>query len=504
MSVEHHAYHFEAYPLFAFVPMGKKNKRVRTLGQKVQKGTIHRIHEQVKRKVAALSSEEIRNLQAFLNKDNEAVLPVPLNREDELFPQLIKPELLLWNSFSSMHGIPIHNDLAYPEHYLQLSSEKLDHHLDQVIQDYLFCAELARKNRSEWEKEIVEAFQLHPFIQLARKKREVVEAVEKMNRSPLISLLHTPEDLSYWRHRVGVVLRAYRSIPSDWLWDDLSCDHEKDMIFHSSEGQVEYYCEECTYSIYYQVNEKNVYLNEEVDMDQACKRIVTIERQFNEMIDKTPRLLEKIEELANLINQFEPYKSLFDEVFKLEGYLSDQDLASIEQPHLVTTYKQIRHVVLPEKRVGSPLIWLANVSTDTIEPFKPRKSLPELNEIDLEQVRHYLEKLKTFQKNDHSDDDMYVVIKRQTMTYGQVKSLLSFVASNENDPLHVVTKVLTGQATNAIRAQGIHESDAFGMLEDWEEKHVVRVIKQLEKDGLLVKLSKGYQLTDKAYRLVIG
>lgn len=187
MSVEHHAYHFEAYPLFAFVPVSKKNKRIRTLGQKVQKGIIHRIHEQVKRKVAALSSEEIRKLQAFLDDDSEAILPVPLNREDELFPQLIKPELLLWNSFSTIHGIPIHQTLAYPEQYLQLSSEKLDHHLDQVIQDYLFCAELAQKSRYKWEGEIIEAFQRHPFIQLARKKREVVGAVERMNRSPLLS-----------------------------------------------------------------------------------------------------------------------------------------------------------------------------------------------------------------------------------------------------------------------------------------------------------------------------
>lgn len=467
----------------------------------MQKGIIHRVHEQVKRKVAALSSEEIRKLQTFLNQDSNAVLPIPLNREDELFPQLIKPELLLWNSFSSMHGIPIHNELAYSEQYLQLSSEELDLHLDRVIQDYLFCAEIALKSRSDWEKEIVESFHRHPFIQLARKKREVVEAVEKMNRSPLISLLNTPEDLSYWRHRVGVVLRAYRSIPSGWLWGDF-CDHEKDMIFQSSKGQIEYHCEECAYSIYYQVNEKNVYLNEEVDMERARKRIVTIEHQFNEMIDKTPLLVEKIEKLANLINRVEPYKSLFDEVLKLEAHLSDEELASIEQPHLVTTYKQIRHVVLPEKRVGSPLIWLANVTTDTIEPFKPRKSLPEINETEVAHVRHYLEQLKTFQKKDLTDDDVYVEIKGQAMTYGQVKSLIAFVESNENDPLHVVIKVLTGKATNAIRAKGLNESDAFGLLEDWEEKHVVKVMKQLEKDEILVKLSKGYQLTRKAYQLV--
>ncbi|MDQ0482110.1 RQC-minor-2 family DNA-binding protein [Guptibacillus hwajinpoensis] len=502
MSVEHHVYHFEAYPLLAFVPMGKKNKRIRTLGQKVQKGIIHRVHEQIKRKVAALSSEDIKKLQTFIDQDSEAVLPVPLDREDELYPQLIKPELLLWNSFSSMHGLPIHQTLLYPEHYLQLSSEKLDHHLDQVIRDYLFCAELAQKSRDEWESEIIEAFKRHPFIQLARKKREVIEAVERMNRSPLISLLNTPEDLSYWRHRVGVVLRAYRDIPSEWLWGDFACHHEREMLFHSSESQIEYHCEECAYSIYYQVDEKKVYLNEEVNMERARKRIVTIERQFNEMVEKTPRLLEKIEELASLIHQLEPYDSLFEEALKLEEYVTDAELASIDKPQLVTTYKQIRHVVLPEKRGGSPLMWLSNVSTETIEPFKPRKRLPALSEAEITHVRRYLETLTTLHQSEYADEDVYVEIKQKPVSYGQVKSLISFVASNENDPLHVVTKVLTGQATNAIRAQGLHENNAFGMLEDWEEKHVVKIIKQLEKDELLKKLSKGYAKTDKAKDLL--
>ena len=140
--------------------------------------------------------------------------------------------------------------------------------------------------------------------------------------------------------------------------------------------------------------------------------------------------------------------------------------------------------------------------SDTIEPFKPRKRLPELNEAEITHVRRYLETLRTLQQNDYADEDVYVEIKQKPVNYGQVKSLISFVASNENDPLHVVTKVLTGQATNAIRAQGLHENNAFGMLEDWEEKHVVKVIKQLEKDELLKKLSKGYAKTDKARGLL--
>lgn len=93
---------------------------------------------------------------------------------------------------------------------------------------------------------------------------------------------------------LGVVLRAYRDIPSEWLWDDIASHHEKEMVFYSSENLIEYHCEECSYSIYYQVNEQNVYLNEEVDMDRARKRVVTIERQFNEMVDKTLFLHPKL------------------------------------------------------------------------------------------------------------------------------------------------------------------------------------------------------------------
>ncbi|MGG1687074.1 hypothetical protein [Pseudalkalibacillus sp. NRS-1564] len=139
MTVEHHTYHFDAYPMFAFVPMGKKNKRIRTVGQKVQKGMIHRLHEHVKRKVGALTQEEKQKLQTFLEQENEAVLPIPLNKEDELYPHLIKPKQLLWQTFSPMHGLPIHNNSTYQEFYLQLSTEDLDRHLDRVIRDYLFA-----------------------------------------------------------------------------------------------------------------------------------------------------------------------------------------------------------------------------------------------------------------------------------------------------------------------------------------------------------------------------
>ncbi|MFP3489709.1 hypothetical protein R0K20_19115, partial [Staphylococcus sp. SIMBA_130] len=61
-----------------------------------------------------------------------------------------------------------------------------------------------------------------------------------------------------------------------------------------------------------------------------------------------------------------------------------------------------------------------------------------------------------------------------------------------------MSKVLTGQTTNALRIQGLHEDENHGLLNDWEEKHVVNAIKLIEKDGMLEKLSKGYALTEKA------
>ena len=503
MTVEHHAYHFQDYPLLAFVPIGKKNKRIRTIGQKVQKGMIHRVHEQVKQKVTELTPEEIRKLQLFLQKENEAVLPIPLNKEDELYSQLIKPEMLLWQSFSPMHGLPIHQELSYKEHYLTLSSEDLDGHLDEVMQEYLFCANLAEKSREEWEHQIIKAFQQHPFIRLARKKRDIVEAVEKMNHSPLISLLNYPEDLSFWRHRVGIVMRPYRSIPSKWLWNEAGvCDHEKSMVLHSSTGQIEYCCEKCRYSIFYNVGEDRVVLQEEVDMERARKRIATIERQFNELVAQTPLLLEKIEEVSRISAEFKPYEALFEEVLAQQAAVSKDELASLETPFIIKTYIQLKGVMLPEERTGSPLLWLSNIFTETIEPFKPRNSFPKLNEEELKRVQVYLEEMKSFLQTSTCDRDEYLVVKHSTMTLGDVKSVLRFVAADENSPLHLLTKVFTGKATNALRAQRLHESDAFGLLEDMEEKHVVNVIKRLEKDDLLQKLSKGYGLTEKGWQLV--
>ena len=491
MTMEQHTYHFDTYPLFAFVPMGKKNKRIRSVGQKVQKGLLHRLHEHVKRKVATLKKEELMKLQAFLD-DTEAVLPIPLNKEDELYPYFLKPDQLIWQSFSPMHGIPIYGSSTYSQSYLTLSTEELDHHLDRVIRDYLFCANLALRERHEWEERIFEGFQRHPFVQLAKEKKEVVQAVEKMNHSPLISLLNSPEDLSFWRHRVEIVMRPYRAIPDAWLWGS-GCSHEKEMIFHSSTWEIEYFCETCGFVVYYDITKDQVRLKEVMDLERAQKRIATIERQFNEMVEKTPRLVEKIEEIAHAQLSFKPYEGLYDEVLGIKSRMEAE-----EAPPTVTLYERLRLISLPQVREGSPLLWLSKVSTDTIEPFKPRAILPSVNEDSLTNVREFLEHLRSLSNRRPNDEDEFVAIKGNSLTYKEVEELLEFISRHENEPLHVLTKVFTGQATNAIRTQGLHQEEPFGLLNDWEEKHVVKAIKSIEKDGLLSKLSKGYTLTEKA------
>lgn len=493
MTMEQHTYHFDTYPLFAFIPMGKKNKRIRSVGQKVQKGLLHRLHEHVKRKVDTFTEEERRKLQAFLEHDMEAILPIPLNKEDELYPHFLRPEQLIWQSFSPVHGIPIYESSTYSQSYVTLSTEELDHHLDQVLRDYLFCANLAERERGDWEKRIVDSFHRHPFVRLAEEKKEVVQAVEKINHSPLISLLNSPEDLSFWRHRVEIVMRPYRAIPNAWLWERV-CSHDKEMIFHSSAWEIEYFCESCGFAAFYDITKDQVRLKEEIDMNRAQKRIATIERQFNEMVEKTPRLVEKIEEVANAMLSFKPYEGLYDEVLALKSRIE----ATKEAPPSVSLYEQLRKVSLPEKREGSPLLWFSNVSTDTIEPFKPRTILPPVNEVELTHVRAYLDNLLSLSTHRPGDGDPYVTIKGNVLTYGEMKGVLLFISLHEQAPLHVITKVLTGQATNAIRTQGLHKDENFGVLNSWEEKHVVKAIKSMEKDGFLEKLLKGFMLTEKA------
>ena len=498
MTVKQHTYHFDAYPMFAFLPMGKKNKRIRSVGQKVQKGLLHRLHDHVKRKIDAFTREERMKLQTFLEQDTEAVLPIPINKEDELYPHLIKPEQLIWESFSPMHGIPIHNSSTYSESYINLSTEELDHHLDQVLRDYLFCADVAKQTRHDWEKQIVDGFQRHPFIQLAKEKEEVVQAVEKINHSPLISLLNSPEDLSFWRHRVEIVMRPYREIPDAWLWrGENICSHEKEMIFHAASSEIEYCCDSCRFAVYYNVSEERVRLKEEINMERAQKRIATIERQFNEMVEKTPRLVEKIDEVAKALSAFEPFVDIYNEVLDLKSRL---EIA--EAPDTVTLYEQLRTVSLPEEREGSPLVWLSKISTDTIEPFKPRVILPIVNETEVTRVRAYLDNLISLSTHSPSNEEHYVTIKGNVLTFGELKGVLQFISMHENEPLHVMTKVLTGQTTNALRIQGLHEDENCGLLNDWEEKHVVKAIKLIEKDGMLEKLSKGYALTEKANTLL--
>jgi hypothetical protein len=102
------------------------------------------------------------------------------------------------------------------------------------------------------------------------------------------------------------------------------------------------------------------------------------------MVEKTPRLVDKIDEVAKALSAFEPVVDLYNEVLDVKSRLEIN-----EAPDTVTLYEQLRKVSLPEERGGSPLLWLSKISTDTIEPFKPRVIMPLVSEAEVTHVRAY-------------------------------------------------------------------------------------------------------------------
>lgn len=135
-------------------------------------------------------------IQAFFPDTNGTRLPVPIYRKEELYPHLIRPESFLWKKHSDQRGLPIEKESFYTVEYDTLSAEDLEAHVQRVMTDYAFVATLHERERDEWLESIRSAYSRHPFMELARTKQDIVQAVEFLNSSSLLGLLNSPEDVA--------------------------------------------------------------------------------------------------------------------------------------------------------------------------------------------------------------------------------------------------------------------------------------------------------------------
>ncbi|GGD12586.1 RQC-minor-2 family DNA-binding protein [Pontibacillus salipaludis] len=503
MALRDLAYTHSDFPYLVFYPGGKKNKAVRSIPNKVRKESLSRIHTIIERLVGRLSIKEIDSLQRFLQLDGRSLLPVLLDKEGELdHGGLVKPELFLFRTFSREHGIPIHKEYVFETKISMMSNEQLEKLVESLIQQYTYCAYIHETSHAEWIRDLEERFEQHPLVLFAHSKREELQAVERMNRSNLLSQLKYPEDISFWRHRVEIVMRPFRSIPSDWLWSEgCACEHDKEMYVYSDQEELELYCEICDFSVF--LKEETLRLEEEFDIEKAKKRIHTIERQFNEIAEKNDVVLDKIKRLEGIQQKSSRYEMEWNEILLLLKKIQALPKHKGNQPSSpwIDLFRGMEAMKLPKVKHASPLVWLSDVElphvsmlkrVDEWEGLLHQDVSSELDDLKMELVS-YLE------GNTMTREEEFTKVNKQSFYWGEVEQVLQFVHDTSGVyPAHTITQVLIGKATNKIRSEQLDKAIQFGAMEDWQEKDAMKALKSLEKQGFLRKLQKGFALTDQA------
>ncbi|TGB02717.1 RQC-minor-2 family DNA-binding protein [Halobacillus salinus] len=495
-------YQDERYPLLALAPIGKKNKQIRSIGHKFERGLLSRLNDTIMDHIYD-NEWDVTKIRAYLNLTGEAVLPVSLQKDETVYPHLLRPELFLWRSLPAEHGLPLKEEFLYHKDFTHLSAEQLYRHIGHVLEDYMFLADVSKHTREHWLKRIADAFHNDPLIRLIHEKREVIESVETMNQSALLSVLKYPEDISYWRHRVEIVMRPYRAMPEDWLDGEKgSCSHEKELHFDSHHRTICCSCEICDFHLYYHVDHHCVSFEEDFDVERAEKRMNTIEKQFNEIAEQNTRLLDQLDQLRALRKKLAAAANTLDEsldtVQLIERY--QQQRIDLQEYPVLDMYNKIKHITIPARK-ASHLLWLSDVELEDVTIFK---ELPKWLEVLPNQVypltHHVLDELQEkLEEVRYGEEDIILTVKGHSLTYAKTQQILDLIHYYGTDyPAHTLTQVLSGKATNKLRTLKLHETRWFGLLSDWPEKHVQKLFNQLEKQGWLMKQQKGYSVSDYA------
>lgn len=480
----------EQYPSLIFLPVDQQSVIIRPGAAKEEKGILSRIEEAAAIEFSKRNAEEIEQLKRYLGL-KEAALPVPFHRHKRLFPHLLRPEMFLYSELPSQQGIPLPELNLYKKSPASLNVSQLEKHIASVAADFFQAAKIAEEAREYWLDAISTAYAKHSFITLAVNNQHVIEAVETMNKSTLLGLLKYPEDIAYWRHRVEIVLRPYRSVPPAWRWSP--CSHEKIISVADHPDQIELHCETCQFTVYYDVSEDTLTLPEEINLFQAVKRIATIERQFNEIALQSDSVLNKLDRLQQLQQKILKHETKILPILHLQAELPESN--DIPTHPLISAYEELRKIKIPARTQDSHLLWMAEITIPNVSVFHQLQAWEDLVAADLEEELEKVEKELQIIKEKtkpHPADEL-VEVKGYTFTREKVSKVFEFLQVQQQEiSLHVLVQVLKGEPTNKVRTLSYHETELFALLSEWPEKYITKAILQLEQKGYLAKGRKGY------------
>lgn len=452
---------FEPYTSLLFVPVGRKHPEIRSIGHKEERAILSRVQQIVSAEIATLSPEEHLLLEQFLAA-SDVRLPIGISKKERLYPHFIKPVMFLWKKHSLKRGLPLQDDLFYDVRYGTLSADELVFHVKQLVKEYVFYARIDQAPPHTWLEKIKEAYADHPFISLARSKKNVIEAVEVMNKSSLLAVLKYPEDLAFWRHRVEIVMRPYRQIPADWKWS--VCTHEKELTLHYEEDALLCSCPACSFSVKWNLFNGRVELPNEVSIEQAVKRIATIERQFNEIALQSMNVIEGLRTLQQLKQQLAPYEEII------------RSCAGEAHPAVLFSLS-LRDATFLEEQIEPDLLSLSHVKLPDVTLLKKAEHI-RFDTLQKELLQLHEELKEQALLRQPKPTDVLFHIGEFHLTRSDVLAVTDFLQETDiNMTLHLLAQLLKGTATAKIRQLELHHASIFGLLAAWPDKYIVKAVK---------------------------
>jgi len=299
-----------------------------------------------------------------------------------------------------------------------------------------------------------------------------------MNKSSLLAVLKYPEDIAYWRHRVEIVMRPYRQLPAEWRFE--VCSHEKKITVQNESQSIVYSCPTCQFTLIYEVNHDRVLLPNEVNMEQAIKRIATIERQFNDIATQSMNVIDSLKNVQLLKQQLTPFESQIQHIVTLQGRLEND----VKTHPAVTAFKALDRITLPAAQITPDLLSLAKVEVPEIAVFKEAEKWKHIDFVTLEDELNQLHWLlqKQVDELQPKPNDVLVDVSGYQMTRMDLEKVEGFLEETELKlSLHILVQVLKGEATNKVRLLELHETTIFGLFAWWPEKYITRAMKEAVK-----------------------
>ncbi|MCP8970742.1 RQC-minor-2 family DNA-binding protein [Ectobacillus ponti] len=467
----------DKYQSILLLPLGRKNKSVRSFGHKQMRGMLARLDSAVGEVLLQMPEAELAAYSAFTG----GRLPVPVTREEELASFLWKPDAFLWKSFSLQRGVPQKQEQFYTKELLHLSKQELLLHVQTVIQDYVLCAHISKRSPEKFLSHIRELHSRHPLIQLYRAHESELVALSSLQKASFLFAMKPQERVAFWRERRDVMMRPFHDVPLDLQQLQL-----EDMKIEFQYPYVKLQFSKPQITLLYQPFQEYLTFVQEINVPLAEKRVRSVIALFRELLQENDWLKKRLGHIRSRQQYLQEHTAAVQELRALGREACERGR---EMPlPLLHMVEQLEQAVVPSLDNGNQLVQLSQVHLPDITLLTRWDSFAVSFEAEWEKLPQTRDALRRL-----ASQPMQIPLSCDSRT---AAAILAFLAA-ASPALTSLLSVLQGRASRMNRLHGYTDQQAFGCLQDWNEKQQLDLVKELGQQNLAIKRGGRVELTEK-------